>query len=98
RHISRGPRQAERAERALEPREVALEERDAPLAHPHGLDEAVARRLHPANIQGPARGRQSCLMPSHCTFCDRLKPRHTCCDRSDRDTATYGFALRSCAT
>src|SRR2546430_899563 len=57
-----------------------------------------ARRLHPANIQGPARGRKSCLMPSHFTFCYRLKPRHTGRERSDRDTATYGFALRSCAT
>src|SRR5439155_6759976 len=73
-------------------------ERDAPLAHPHRLDEAVAGRLHPANIQGPARGRKSCLMPSHFTFCYRLKPRHTGRERSDRDTATYGFALRSCAT
>src|SRR5207249_1880000 len=53
---------------------VALEERDAPLAHPHRLDEAVARRLHLANIQTPALGRKSCLMPAHFTFCYRRKP------------------------
>ncbi len=50
RNVLRGARQPERPERPLEPGEVAIEERDATLAHPHGFDETVARRLHPANI------------------------------------------------
>jgi len=53
---------------------VALEERDAPLAHPHRLDETVARRLHAANILNLALGRKSCLLSSYFTFCYRPKP------------------------
>src|SRR5207244_1918250 len=68
--------------RACHPREVAVQERDASVAHPHGFDEPVPRLVHATKAQVASRKAQeralaTCalrLVPGRYGQLDLLRP------------------------